>query len=115
MSDLFNDGFPYYLSLGMTPHQYWCEDPWLIKAYRKKREYEDKHSNYLAWLQGRYIYEAISDNAGILNCMVTTPHLEPYRSRPIAITKQDIEAEQEEQEKAHQQDIKAYLMSNVNN
>lgn len=49
--------FPYYLSIGMTPAEYWDADPFLVKAFEKANELRRAEANYQAWLQGLYCYQ----------------------------------------------------------
>lgn len=104
----FYDLFPYYLSIGMTPEQYWDGDPALAKYYRKADEIKRKRQNTDLWLQGMYIYEALCDVAPIFHAFAkkgTKPR--PYPDHPYSLTKKDREEEaklleQREREKAKQ-------------
>ena len=60
LTDLFDEVFPWYLTAGMTPEQFWDGDPWLAKAYRKKLELADRKKNEEAWLYGKYVFYAVS-------------------------------------------------------
>jgi hypothetical protein len=84
--ELFDEWFPYYLSIGMTPEQYWDGDPWLCKAYRRKAEFDKERLNEQLWLQGMYIYEALADVAQLFNGMVTKPKLLPYPTEPYPLS-----------------------------
>ena len=63
-TEIFDECFPFYLSIGMTYEQYWEGDSALPIFYRKafemkqKRDFED--TDLKSWLQGRYMIEAIS-------------------------------------------------------
>ena len=96
----FEELFPYYLSLGMTPSQYWDEDATLVIHYRKAEEYRRNRANQEAWLQGAYFYEALSRISPILHAFAkkgTKP--QPYLDEPLAITKAQEEKKQEERDK----------------
>ena len=41
----FYEVFPFYLSIGMTPEQYWDGDPMLAHYYRKAEEMRQKRKN----------------------------------------------------------------------
>lgn len=43
----------------MTVEQYWDEDCLLVKAFRRAQRLRDERTDTEAWLQGRYIYEAL--------------------------------------------------------
>ena len=66
-TERFYEQFPYYLSIGMTPDQYWDGDPALVKYYRKADELKWERKNQELWLQGMYFYEAICDASPVLH------------------------------------------------
>ena len=99
-TEQFNELFPYYLSIGMTPEQYWDGDCTLTKYYRKAEELRCERRNQEMWLQGMYIYEAICDVSPILHAFAkkgAKPH--PYPTKPYAISEKQIKAEREERER----------------
>ena len=99
-TERFNEVFPYYLSIGMTPEQYWDGDCTLVKYYRKAEELRSEKRNQELWLQGMYIYEAICDVSPILHAFAkkgAKPH--PYPSKPYAISEKQIRQEREEKER----------------
>ena len=86
-TEKFYECFPYYLSIGMTPEQYWEGDPTLAKYYRKADEIRKERLNEELWLQGMYIYEALCDVSPVLHSFAkkgTKPH--PYSEKPYSIT-----------------------------
>ena len=99
-TEQFYEMFPYYLSIGMTPEQYWDGDCTLVKYYRKAEELRNEKRNQELWLQGMYIYEAICDVSPILHAFAkkgAKPH--PYPSKPYAISEKQIRKEREEKER----------------
>ena len=99
-TEKFYESFPYYLSIGMTPEQYWDGDCTLVKYYRKAEEIRNERRNQELWLQGLYIYEAICDASPILHAFAkkgAKPH--PYAAKPYALTKEQIKREREERER----------------
>ena len=46
--------------MGMTPEQYWDDDPYLAVAYRKAYRLKQELQNEMAWLQGMYVYYAFA-------------------------------------------------------
>ena len=100
-TERFNEQFPYYLSIGMTPDQYWNGDPAWARAFRKAEEMRMERRNQELWLQGMYVYEAICDASPILHDFAkkgTKPH--PYAEKPYAITEQQHKRNEEDKEKA---------------
>lgn len=100
-TEKFYELFPYYLSIGMTPEQYWEGDCTLVKYYRKAEELRNEKRNQELWLQGVYIYEALCDVAPILHAFAkkgTKPT--PYTANPYPLNaKQTKRAEEEKQRK----------------
>lgn len=86
LEEQFNTVFPYYLSIGMTPEQFWDGDVDLVKFYRKAYEYKKQEWNTQAYLNGLYTYEAILRAAPVLHAFAkrgTKPL--PYRDKPIEL------------------------------
>lgn len=97
----FHELFPYYLSIGMTPIEYWESDPELARAFREADEIRMERKNQELWLQGMYIYEAICDASPILHDFAkrgTKPH--PYVDKPYPITEKQHKRNKEDAEKA---------------
>ena len=100
-TERFHEQFPFYLSIGMTPEQFWDGDPVLAKAYRKADEIRMERKNQELWLQGMYIYEAICDASPILHDFAkkgTKPH--PYVDKPYPITEKQHKRDVVDKEKA---------------
>ena len=106
----FYDHFPFYLSIGMTPEQYWEGDPALAKYYRKAEELRRKRRNEELWLQGMYIYEALCDVSPVLNAFAkkgTKPR--PYADHPYALSVKERKDERILQEKRDREKAKRYM------
>ena len=96
----FYDAFPFYLSIGMTPEQYWESDYTLVKYYRKAEELRNEKRNQELWLQGMYIYEAICDVAPILHAFAkkgTKPT--PYSAKPYPLNDKQSKRDEEEKQR----------------
>ena len=81
--EVFDEAFPHYLLMGMSPEQYWEQDCQLVKAYRQAHALKQEEENRFAWLQGMYVYEAICDVAPVLHAFAkrgTT--VRPYPEKP---------------------------------
>ena len=106
----FYEVFPYYLSIGMTPEQFWDGDSLLAKYYRKADELKQKRKNQELWLQGMYIYEALCDVAPILQAFAkkgTKPT--PYSDHPYALSTKEREDEKKLREKRDRDNAKRYM------
>ena len=107
---VFNDLFPYYLMIGMSPEQYWDGDPALAKYYRKADELRRKRRNEELWLQGMYIYEALCDVSPVMNAFAkkgTKPR--PYSDHPYAITVKERDDEKVLIEKREREKARRYM------
>ena len=110
----FYDVFPFYLSIGMTPDQYWDGDPMLAKWYRKAEEMRQKRRNEELWLQGMYIYEALCDVSPLLHAFAkrgTKPV--PYPDHPYSITSKDMEEEKERKVRLEREKAKQYMLGKM--
>lgn len=58
-TEMFEEAFPYYLSLGMTYEQFFYGDPWLAHFYREASKKRIEQENFYAWLHGSYVYEGL--------------------------------------------------------
>ena len=99
-TEKFYELFPYYLSIGMTPEQYWESDCTLVKYYRKAEEIRNEKRNQELWLQGMYIYEALCDVSPILHAFAkkgTKPT--PYSEKPYALNAKQVERNEEEKQR----------------
>ena len=83
---IFEEAFPYYLSIGMTYDLYWYGEPNLVKAYRQAEEMRVDRMNYEKWLQGLYIYNSIGALVPVLNPFSKKTKPEEYLKEPIVIT-----------------------------
>jgi hypothetical protein len=99
-TEKFYELFPYYLSIGMTPEQYWDGDCTLVKYYRKAEELRNEKRNQELWLQGMYIYEALCDVSPILHAYAkkgTKPT--PYSTKPYPLSNKHSERDEEEKQR----------------
>ena len=110
----FYEAFPYYLSIGMSPEQYWDGDPTLTKYYRQADELKRNRRNQELWLQGMYIYEALCDVSPVLNAFAkkgTKPN--PYADHPYPLSVKDRAAEKKLQEQRDREKAKRYMESKM--
>lgn len=91
----FEEAFPYYLSIGMTPDDYWHGDPGLVRFYRAADKASMKRADYIAWLQGRYVYDAIGANAPIFRALSKARKANKYVEKPYLEQMEDRERQKE--------------------
>ena len=63
-SEQFKKAFPFYLAIGMTASQFWDEDCLLAKYYREAYTLKQEMQNQQSWLNGFYVYSAVSAVVG---------------------------------------------------
>ena len=87
--DTFDELFPHYLLMGMTPEQYWDGESWLKPAFRKayqiRMENEQKLADRNNWYMGQYmiaVLQAVPLLVGGLNVKNTT-RLPEYPKQPF--------------------------------
>ena len=97
--DIFDELFPHYLLMGMTPEQYWDGESSLKKAFRKayqmRMETEQKLADRNNWYMGQYlmcVLQAVPLLVGGLNVKSST-RLPEYPDKPFF---ERFEAEQKE-------------------
>ena len=100
-TEIFQQQFPYYISIGMTERQYWDKDCSLAAAFRKADKLKQERKNCEMWFEGAYIYQALIRAAPLFHDLVkkgTKAH--PYLSEPFPITKE--QSAHKEEQKAKQ-------------
>ena len=106
-TEMFNSQFPYYLSIGMTAEQYWDEDATLPIYYRKAEKLRMEKQNQYLWLQGMYVYDAISRLSPILRAFAKKgTRAEPYTPEPYPLSNESKEKAKEREEKAKMEQAK---------
>ena len=59
-TEVFEEQCPIYMSYGMSWHDYWYGDPRAFRYYREAEAKRQEALNNQAWLQGIYIYKAVT-------------------------------------------------------
>jgi hypothetical protein len=109
-SEMFEECFPYYMSLGMTYDEYWNGDPSLVRHYRKAYDLQLHRRNWEYWLQGRYVYDAIMRLIPSFNPLKPKEPI-AYMEEPYAITEKDVEDQKLREEKQRQEAIRNKMMA----
>ena len=103
----FNQALPYYITIGMTPEQFWDGDVELVKAYRKAYEYKKQEWNIQAYLNGMYVYDALLRVSPIFHAFAkkgTKPM--QYREQPIEIFTSEKEKQKTEIDKSRDMQLR---------
>lgn len=109
LTELFNKAFPVYLAMGMSSAEFWDQDPALVLAYREAHRLKFEEQNRMAWLQGRYIYDALCAASPLFHDLAkrgTTA--DPYYEDPIKFYQSEEEKIEAEKEKIRQQTIRYF-------
>ena len=109
-TEAFYQQFPYYLSIGMTAEQYWDDDATLAYYYRKAEELRKERRNEEFWLQGMYVYDAISRLTPVLHAFAkkgTKP--QPYVEEAYPINKKKADDVKERKERAKAERGRRYM------
>lgn len=70
------------MAIGMTYDQYWYGDVRMTRAFIEADKIKQERKNAEMWLQGMYIYDAISRLAPILNGFSKNPKALEYPRNP---------------------------------
>lgn len=108
--EMFEECFPYYMSIGMTYEEYWNGDPSLVKAYRKAEDIRSHRRNQDMWLLGRYVYD------GIMRLIPSFNPLKPkdpiaYIEEPYPISEKDVRNRELREAKQRQEAIRNKMMA----
>ena len=107
---IFADVLPHYLAMGMTSDEFYNQDHELVIAYRKAYKEKRKKANEDMWLQGLYVYHAVSRVAPLLVPFAKHPKPEPYLDKPLPFYE---ESEEEQEETAVEERAIAYMKAKM--
>lgn len=93
-TEIFHEVLPYYLSLGMSIDEFYNQDAILVKYYREAHEIKENRHNSHLWLQGMYIYDAISTSLYNVFCRTKGQQASFYPLKPYPLTDQQKEEEE---------------------
>ena len=102
-AEIIEECFPFYLAIGMSYAEYWEGDPLLARYYRKAYRIKQDEMNNNAWLQGMYVYDAISTalHNALRGMGKQKPPAKDYAKQPYELNKKN----KTEQEKAKEVEI----------
>ena len=109
--NIFDELFPHYLLMGMTPEQYWDGESWLKPAFRKAYQLRIENEQMLEdrqnWYMGQYmmcVLQAVPLLVGGLNVKPSTK-LPEYPDKPFLE-----KAEEEKKEAARKKNEEDQMM-----
>ena len=113
-TQIFEECFPFYLAIGMSYAEYWDGDPILAQYYRKAYRIKQDEINNNAWLQGMYIYDAVS--TALYNALrgfgKNKPPAKDYAKQPYELKNKVKTEEEKAREVAIEQEKAAAWMEN---
>lgn len=90
LGQIFDEMFPFYLSIGMSADEYWNQEPKLAIAYRKAHQLRIQRWNFKAWKENQYTMAAMQASVGnMLTEKGKTPF--EYPSEPYPLTEEEAE------------------------
>lgn len=111
-TEIFEDCFPFYLAIGMSFAEYWEGDSTLAQYYRKAYQIKQDEINNNAWLQGMYVYDAISTalHNALRGMGKSTPPARDYAKQPYEFkNKVKTEAEKAKEVEIEQEKAAAWM------
>ena len=96
-TEQFENVCSWYMSIGMSYDEFWEGDAVLPKYYREAYEHRNTQRNQDFWMQGLYVYEAVSVVVG--NALRKKgAKAENYPDKPHPFTKLEQEYERKQKE-----------------
>ena len=111
-TEIFEECFPFYLAIGMSYAEYWEGDVKLAQYYRKAYRIKQDEINNNAWLQGMYIYDAVSTalHNALRGMGKTKPPARDYAKQPYEFrNKVKTEAEKAKEIEIEQEKAAAWM------
>lgn len=112
-TEVFEECFPFYLAIGMSSAEYWAGDSSLARYHRKAYQIKQEEINNNAWLQGLYIYDAVS--TALHNALRDKKtRIREYAKQPYDFkNKEKTEAEKAKEVEIEQQKAAAWMQNFV--
>lgn len=107
-TEVFEEIFPYYLAIGMSYEQFWYKEPQLVRSYRKADEIRRRRMSEEQWLAGMYTADALRATVGN---MFSKGNKYNYPAEPRPITRNEIEARKEREQREKVEKIKATFIA----
>lgn len=99
--------------MGMTYDEYWNGSASLVKYYVDAALLKKELANEMAWIQGKYVYDAIMSLWTLLNGMQAKPKPEPYVKEPYPITMKEARRRKAIEEVRQRKEQQANLIANL--
>lgn len=61
-TEVFDSMCPYYMAMGMSYQEFWCDDPFIVRFYYEADTFRRRKRNEELWIAGMYFARAIGAN-----------------------------------------------------
>ena len=109
LSEIFDEQFPFYLSIGMSSAEYWEGDPSLPRYFRKAYKMRQERENEQAWLHGLYVYDAVI--SALTHLSKEKKDHKDYTSRPYGYDEPEPEEPDEREVELAQAQAEVWMKS----
>lgn len=113
-TEIFKEVLPFYISIGMSFEQFYNGDVTLANIYRKAYEIKNERDNNQLWLQGMYIYDAISTTIYNVFCRKAGQPASSYPQSPYPINQKQLEEDHEKSVERERAKAKVWMENWVN-
>ena len=115
ITEILEENFPFYLAIGMSYAEYWEGDPKLTQYYRRAYRIKQEQENNNAWLQGMYVYDAVSTalHNALRGMGKNKPPAKDYAKQPYEIFKKEKTPQEAALEVQKEQEKAALWMENL--
>lgn len=113
-TEIFKEVLPFYISIGMSIDQFYNQDVTLATVYRKAYDIKNERDNNQLWLQGMYIYDAISTSIYNAFCRKAGQQAASYTSKPYPINQKQLEEDYEKTVERERAKAKVWMENWVN-
>lgn len=111
-SEIFEEQFPFYLSIGMSSAEYWEGDPSLPRYFRKAFKMRQERENEQAWLHGLYVYDATI--SAMTHLGKDKKDHKSYASKPYSFDPEEREKERKNEVEEAQAQAEVWMKTWVN-
>lgn len=113
-TEIFKEVLPFYISIGMSIDQFYNQDVTLATVYRRAYDIKNERDNNQLWLQGMYIYDAISTSIYNAFCRKAGQQAASYASKPYPINEKQLKDDHESTVERERVKAKVWMENWVN-
>ena len=113
-TEIFKEVLTFYISIGMSIDQFYNQDVTLATVYRRAYDIKNERDNNQLWLQGMYIYDAISTSIYNAFCRKAGQQAASYASKPYPINEKQLEDDHESTVERERAKAKVWMENWVN-